>query len=314
MNNDYEYEIDLVDLIKYILKKWKIILACAIAFCLILAGYALLKTKTYYRAQVTMTVQTEVSGNPVEKLGVFNRSDVVQAALKDARSSTSVSEASKWISVSRTPYTNKISLTYSSTKDEAVSVLSSLARKSGETINAISGYKVLANSNRVTSLSSVKNGPSLKKYSVLGVLAGAFLCAFAHMLRYIFEDKVRNINFVENVLGYKVLAKFDGEKDDYANLCANLKYGFKDTKIISVSAFEKEGKNVAGKLAEALSQTGKRVLYVKENVSGEEPNVIDLNTILLSDKAVVKARSEVETVVYTCTEDLTVLWIGRAHV
>ncbi len=289
MNSDYEYEIDLLDLLKHVFKKWKVILACALALAVIFTGYAYLKTKVYYRAQVTMVVEAEVSGTPVEKLGIFNRSDVVQAALTESKSTSSVSEASNQISVTRTPYTNKITLIYSSVRNEAVDVLSSLARKSAETINAIPGYSVVANANKVSQLSQVKSGPSIKKYGVLGLFAGAFLYLFVYAIKYIFEDKIRNKDFVEKVLGYSILAELDGSKEGYARLCTNLKYGFRSIKTICICAYEEDGKIVADNLAKSLSGIGKKVLFVKDNIVDEEDALLP---ILKGTKSMIKSPKD----------------------
>ena len=75
---DYEYEINLVELIKHVLKKWRLILISIITFSLLFAGYAYFKTETYYKSEAIVEVLKEDTKNPVQKLGVFDREDIIE--------------------------------------------------------------------------------------------------------------------------------------------------------------------------------------------------------------------------------------------
>ncbi len=282
---DYEYEINLLDLAKYILKRWKVILICMLALAVALCGYAFVKTKTYNRAKATLTVSAEVAATPVEKLDVIKRADVVGYALTIANSKTATSEAVNHISVSRTPYTNEVVVVYSTTADDQYEVIQALMRHSVETINKISGYKVSFND--VMPLNSIKSGPSKGKYTVLGAFVGAFLVALFYSLKYVFENKVRDREFIEKGLRLPILGELKKSDDTYISLATNIKYGLKDKKVLSINSFEKEGKKVALKLSKSLVQTGCKVLIIeeKEYLSNTSSDIPALEVLKADNKS-----------------------------
>lgn len=63
MNNTYEQEIDIKDLIFYILKKWRTVLSITVIFAILMGGYKLYKGITNYKDEMYIAVQKKTYEN-----------------------------------------------------------------------------------------------------------------------------------------------------------------------------------------------------------------------------------------------------------
>lgn len=258
---NYEYEINVIELFKYIKKKWKHLLISGILLCLIGAGYSLLNTKYLDRAQSTLYVIKEVEKTPVEKTNILTRKDIIEDALEESGSSLSADSALKLIDITRQPYSMEIQITYSTNENNAADVLACLMVKFAAAINSVPNYHVSVYQSP-TKLSPIKSGPSLKRYSVLGFVGGVFACAFVLAFSYIKEDKIRDKEYVESQLRLNIISDDDDIKKEYYDLRNCLKYKYSKMSVIYIHYFDSENSKVAEEIAGAFGKS-ERVLMIE---------------------------------------------------
>ena len=84
------------------------------------------------------------------------------------------------------------------------------------------------------------------------------------ILKYVIDNRIRDKDYIESILKYRVLAENDKNTDLYRKLRTNLGFGFKDDKVIAISSYDEEGKEVAANLAKSLAEIKGRVLLVEQ--------------------------------------------------
>lgn len=259
---EYEYEVNLIELCKYILKKWKILLLSIIVFCLLAVGYAFVKTKTYYSAKSIITVASEDSKNPVQKMSIFMRDDLVEEALKSANSNVSISVAKENLSLTRYDYSNEITVSYKSLNEtESISFLRTLVGNAVSVINKVNNYSVSITQQAIGK-SSYVSGPSKIKMGILGGIGGLFVSAFCVAVWYILDNRVRDKGFVEKVLKCNTLTEINSGEGDYRKLYANLLLGYREKQLISISNIGLADINVADRVAKYISTVRAKTLLI----------------------------------------------------
>ncbi len=284
---NYEYEINLIELVKSVLKKWKVILLSMIFLCLLTNGYAYLNTKTYYRAQATIKVTAEKTA--VQKTDVFSRNDLYEKTISSLKSSTTVSEAKSNLTATRYDISNDIILTYRSTRQEAVTFLNVYINKLIAAVNSITGYRIVKDIDS-HKISTVTIGPSKVKMTVLGAFIGLCIPAMFFALKFVFENKFRDKESVESVLKCKVFAETSERNGKYGNLLENIILGSDGAKVINFVSVDAQNNGIAKYIAEQLRGINKKVLLIDsgeiDELSGYFLSVDDVRALHSNDNEI----------------------------
>lgn len=206
-----EVEIDLIHLIKIILRKWILIGIITIAAAIVAGGYSYVMLDDEYVAETTMVLQT-TSSDIIE----FSKSNRVLEILKiNLGIENSTNELRGMISIGYVSGTSIIKLSVTHTDpvlakriaNELVVVLKSLSSEFEglENIRVLDAALTPAN----------PSGPNRMLYIVVGILLGGMIGVGLVLGVELLDKDIKTTKDIENVLGLRLLGsipKYDIEE------------------------------------------------------------------------------------------------------
>lgn len=212
MNNDYineEMEIDLIELLKYILKNTKAILISTLVIALIIFGV------TSFILPKSYTSSTDISiipaGEQQDYTSYLMGNVVLNSVSKKLKIDTDVLLNS--IDVTRdtsNAYNYNIKVTTNNPKlsyHVVESIVDSFKKEMMVDLN-LSSITIINDAY----VNKTPVSPNIKKYTSIGVLSGLLLNLMLCIIYFIFDKKFKNMREVEMFLGVDVLAEIPMEK------------------------------------------------------------------------------------------------------
>ena len=80
-----------------------------------------------------------------------------------------------------------------------------------------------------------------------------------------FENKIRSVSFIENVLGYNVIATTDLDALDYSEVYANIVYTYPKTKVISIINLSEKDNDIGMNIAKTFLHYNDQTLCILED-------------------------------------------------
>lgn len=212
MNNDYmndEMEIDLIELLKHLLKNIKSILVVTLLCGLITFGV------TQFILPKSYTSSTDIAIMPQGELQDYTSYLNGNVVLERVSSETNVDVDTllQNIVVTRdesNPYNYNITITTNDPKLSCRVVKNVVKAFKKEMMSDLSLSSVAIVNEAQVNTTPVS--PDVKKNTLIGTFIGLFLSVFYFVLRFLFNKHFINDNEVENFLGVDVLAEIPMEK------------------------------------------------------------------------------------------------------
>lgn len=218
-NNNDEIEIDLLEIAQVILRKWWMVILCAV-----IAGSA------GFAVSAFLMTPKYVSSTSIY---VMSKQDESKLSYSDTQLSTQLTKDYEELIVSRYVLESVIDscsleekyedlkgrVTVANTKDTRIISISvkdpnpAMAQYIANSIREIASVHI----KEVTAVEAVNIvdeanlptdpvEPSIKKFTAIGILAGAFLCVAIILVQYLMDDTLKSSEDIEKYLGLSTLA------------------------------------------------------------------------------------------------------------
>ncbi len=249
MNNEiqnkrtYDDEVDLLDLLKYILKRWIVVVLCTI-FGMVASGlYTKYIIKPVYSSSSLIYVRgstSSITSLTDIQIGYYLTDDcevilksrpVLEKVIKDLDLSVTYQQLSSAITVTNDSGRNVLKITARSYDPNVARDVVNLVVKYGvdviKEINTREPYiieEAVANPNRVS--------PSMSRNIIIGGIAGLVISAGFFAILYLINDRISDAETIENKIGIPVIGSIPES--------ASLAYEKKDTRKKKKKIFNKD--------------------------------------------------------------------------
>lgn len=212
-----EIEIDLLELITHVLRWWWLILLCglatgaaAYAFCTFMLPKEYQSTTEIY---ILNSDNQGVSYSDLQASSVLTKDyahlittrDVLEQVIKELGMKESYDSLEDRILVETPRDTRIVSITvtdqYPAWAQAIADRVRIVASEHIKEVMAIDAVNVAS----VANLPEEPSGPNVKKYTMLGVMAGAFLSACIFVIHFLVDDTIKTSEDVERYLGLSIL-------------------------------------------------------------------------------------------------------------
>lgn len=221
MEQQNEIEIDLLDLMRYLIKKVWIIVAVTVLCAAIGAGYTMNFVDEEYTAETRMYILNQSLSNSLGSISVsdFQVSDkmmqdylvlmtgknVNQEVIETLGLDMTIKDLSEMVSVSAIDSSRVLQIVVVDTDPQRAADIANCIREvAGKQIKDIMDVDAV-NLVYEAEAPTTKSGPSTMKNTAIAALLGMVVCAGIFVVIYLLDDTIRTEEDVERHLGLSVL-------------------------------------------------------------------------------------------------------------